>query len=352
MVKTEHFKTYPFQINTIDEKEKALVRKLLNADPSEYVRVGPKKYLETANISQLGLELLNFQARKDDVWLFGYQRSGTTMTQEMLWLIKNDLDFEGAAKEVLDHRFPVIDNSLFLDGKEIKEIGDRSHVNEEVKIIARKYEKPYWQALNEMTGNRFIKAHLPISLSPPSVFEVGCKVVYCARHPKDVLVSLFHILKLFKPKEWEDISFESYWTLFKNNLLWNTPWFEHVKEGWAKRNDKNVLFLYYEDTKKDIRGTLIKIANFLDKKLSDNDLNKLEEHFKIENFRKNKSVNNDHFIELGIASKNKEHQFIRKGEIGGWKKYFTPELNAEVDKWIQENLKDTDLVLPDRKSVV
>jgi hypothetical protein len=29
---------------------------------------------------------------------------------------------------------------------------------------------------------------------------------------------------------------------------------------------------------------------------------------------------------------------IITGKIGGWKDYFTPELNARADKWIAENL--------------
>lgn len=29
-----------------------------------------------------------------------------------------------------------------------------------------------------------------------------------------------------------------------------SPYFEHLKEAWEKRNDKNFLFLFYEDTVK------------------------------------------------------------------------------------------------------
>ena len=38
----------------------------------------------------------NFKVYEDDVWLIGFPRSGTTLMQEILWLIVNDYDYEAA----------------------------------------------------------------------------------------------------------------------------------------------------------------------------------------------------------------------------------------------------------------
>ena len=38
----------------------------------------------------------NFKVYEDDVWMCGFPRSGTTIMQELLWLIVNNYDFEGA----------------------------------------------------------------------------------------------------------------------------------------------------------------------------------------------------------------------------------------------------------------
>lgn len=338
------FDEYPFEVHQIDESSKQFLKSLnLTTD---LVYVGPKKYVASPAVTTDGLNLLNLQARPDDIWLFGYPRSGTTMTQELLWLIKNDLDFEGASKEILDHRFPYIDSIFYMDSSKWIDVCNKSNASSEVKEIGLKYSNAHYKTLQETSGNRFIKTHLPISLSTPTVFDAGCKAVYCARHPKDVIVSDFHCNKLFHP-DWEKLQFSDFWQLFKRGLLQNLPWFEHVKEGWARRNDKNFLFLYYEDLIKNKKESILKIARFLDKSLTDEDVDKLIQHLDIEKFRKNKSVNNDHFTDLGIASKNKEHQFIRKGKVGGWKEYFTPALNADADKWIKDNLKNSDLKLPD-----
>lgn len=38
----------------------------------------------------------NFEVHEDDVFLCGFPRSGTTFTQEMIWLILHDFDFDTA----------------------------------------------------------------------------------------------------------------------------------------------------------------------------------------------------------------------------------------------------------------
>ena len=49
--------------------------------------------------------------------------------------------------------------------------------------------------------------------------------------------------------------------------------------------------MFYEEAKFDMRNTLKKLANFLDKPLNDEDLPKLIEHLKFENVKKNPAIN-------------------------------------------------------------
>ncbi|XP_070491074.1 luciferin sulfotransferase-like [Chironomus tepperi] len=48
----------------------------------------------------------DFEVREDDIFVVGFQRSGTTRTQEMAWLIANDCDFETALKHDSEVRCP------------------------------------------------------------------------------------------------------------------------------------------------------------------------------------------------------------------------------------------------------
>lgn len=63
-----------------------------------------------------------------------------------------------------------------------------------------------FEFLQNQTKRRFIKTHLPIQLLPHSVLEVGAKVVYIARNPKDVAVSNFHFIKSTLKSDFEVFS--------------------------------------------------------------------------------------------------------------------------------------------------
>lgn len=69
----------------------------------------------------------------------------------------------------------------------------------------------------------------------------------------------------------------------------------------------------------------------------------LEKHLNIENFKNNPAVNLKYLKELKVL---KEHNFVRSGKTGGWRDYFDDELNARADKWIQENIKGTNIKFP------
>lgn len=57
---------------------------------------------------------------------------------------------------------------------------------------------PGYKFLPEIQEQRFIKTHLPFKILPPSVMEQHAKVVYVARNPKDVVVSYYHLNKLYR----------------------------------------------------------------------------------------------------------------------------------------------------------
>lgn len=79
------------------------------------------------------------------------------------------------------------------------------------------------------------------------------------------------------------------------------------------------------------------------KTYDDDEIQKIADHLKIENFRNNRMVNGSKLKTCGIID---DGNFIRKGAIGDWKDLFTEELNERANKWIEKNLRDTDLRFP------
>ena len=187
------------------------------------------------------------------------------------------------------------------------------------------------------------------------------------RNPKDVITSFFHFHKLFRVCEFNgDMElFAQYFMddMRKHNLIICTqlniinifikcnylvmfsPYFRHVLEGWSQRNLPNVLFLFYEDLKKDLRGQIQRVAKFLDKTLTEEQLVRLTEHLKIASFEKNESVNMEDVRRDGVAFNNTKTdvKFVRKGKTGDWKNHFGAELNSRIDAWIEKNTADTGL---------
>lgn len=76
---------------------------------------------------------------------------------------------------------------------------------------------PGYQFFAEMTQPRFIKTHLPFKLLPPSIAEARAKVVYVARHPKDVVVSYYHLNKLYRTQGYVN-DFDTFFEYFTRDL--------------------------------------------------------------------------------------------------------------------------------------
>lgn len=63
---------------------------------------GTTKVIIDANVMKEKVK--KFELLESDVILTGYNRSGTTMVSEMIWLLKNNFDFAKATSEVNDDR--------------------------------------------------------------------------------------------------------------------------------------------------------------------------------------------------------------------------------------------------------
>ena len=122
---------------------------------------------------------------------------------------------------------------------------------------------------------------------------------------------------------------------------WN-EFFEHAKtermqwgdiykwdNGWATNKDKgDILFIVYEDLKKDVMKEMKKITEFLNLTLSDAFLERIAEDTNIKNMKNDPAVRDPH------AKPDKP--FVRAGQSGGWKGYFTVEQNEWFDRKYKE----------------
>ncbi|KAG8547066.1 hypothetical protein GDO81_029198, partial [Engystomops pustulosus] len=194
--------------------------------------------------------------------------------------------------------------------------------------------------VDEVHSPRFLASHLPIHCFPKSLFSSKAKIIYIARSPKDVLVSLYHYAHMSylmkKPSSFDE--------LMEDFLQGRVPfgsWFDHIK-GWMQMKDKkNFLLVTYEDLKQDQRGTIKKICTFLENELEEQAVDLVLEHSSFNSMKKNNMSNNTMVPDYIMDTKN--NQFMRKGIIGDWKNHFTQEQKEYMDSIYHEKMKAIDV---------
>ncbi|XP_014679385.1 PREDICTED: sulfotransferase 1A1-like, partial [Priapulus caudatus] len=169
----------------------------------------------------------------------------------------NNCNTEKANEKILEERFPCVD--FTFEG--------RTPVNPDT-----------------LPSPRFIKIHLPYSLLPQTIKDKKCKIVYVSRNPKDNLVSYYF-----------SFPYGPYW---KHNLSY-----------WDVREEANILFIKYEDMKKDPNASIRKIAEYLGKELTEDQVDLIAEATSFKKMKTNPNTNYDWLPENDVPE---THKFMRK----------------------------------------
>lgn len=165
--------------------------------------------------------------------------------------------------------------------------------------------------------------------------------MYVAREPKDLCVSYYKYCQLIHNLR---CSFEDFCELFLNNKTPYAPLWPHYLGFWNKRHEANVLFLKYEDMKRDLKGIIGQVADFMGKKVGGEQVDALSEYLSFSSMKKNPGVNLEPVLQKRKYSKVPvDGEFIRKGVVGDWKNFMTTEMAERFDRWTEENTRGTDL---------
>ncbi|XP_048464035.1 sulfotransferase 4A1 isoform X2 [Rhincodon typus] len=178
-------------------------------------------------------EIANFPVRESDIWIVTYPKSGTSLLQELVYLVSQDADPDEIGIMNIDEQVPVLE-----------------------------YPQPGLDIIKELTSPRFIKSHLPYRFLPVDLHNGQSKVICMARNPKDLVVSYYQFHRSLRTMSYRG-TFQEFCRRFMNDKLGYGSWFEHVQEFWEHRMDSNVLFLLYEDLLKNLAGTVELLVRFL-----------------------------------------------------------------------------------------
>ncbi|XP_020866672.1 cytosolic sulfotransferase 7 [Arabidopsis lyrata subsp. lyrata] len=193
---------------------------------------------------------------------------------------------------------------------------------------------------------RLFSTHMGFQTLREALKNSPCKIVYVGRNMKDVLVSFWYTncaqLKIEVERSILDsIMFESF---CRGVINYGSSW-EHVLNYWraSLEDSKDVLFLKYEELKKEPRDQLNILAEFLGCPFTVEE----EESGSVEEILDLCSLGNLKNLEInktGKTLKGPEHKnFFREGEVGDSKNYLTPEMEKIIDMIIEEKFRGSDL---------
>ena len=248
-----------------------------------------------------------FVVEDGDVFVVTYPRSGTTWTEQMVHLLLNEGE-QGEQRltdavpwlETLPHRPPGM-----------------------------------IEFLETLPKPRRFTSHLPLSLMPP-LHDKNARIIYVARNPKDVAVSTyFHVQsKLGYEGTWDE-----HFQEFLQGDVGCGPYFDHILPWWqASQNDSRILFMKYEEMKKDHAGSVARLASFLDLQ-ADSQL--IETVVRLSSFGSMTSKETTNFDWIPQRADVPKH--FRKGEIGDWRNHFSAEQSQQMDDLVMKKLKDSGL---------
>lgn len=102
----------------------------------------------------------------------------------------------------------------------------------------------------------------------------------------------------------------------------------------------------YDGLFQNLPGVIRRTAEFMDKKLSDDEVEELAQHLSFKSMKNNPAINGEEFIrevkeKHNLPTDDPELTFIRKGEVGSWKQELPDYMIDKFKKWAAEKLEGT-----------
>lgn len=222
---------------------------------------------------------MELDVRPDDVFISSYPRSGTTLTQWILYLLTHDGQPDPPH---LTHASPWFERSLA--------IGELTAAD-----------------LAAFSSPRIFKSHLPRQWLPD-----GARYIYVQREGPDVLVSYFHF---YRSHLGFDGTLDEFYRRFIQGRVQYGSWFNHVSEWHEHASDPDVLILQYEDLLSERRACIERIVDFLGWQRDERVIQHAIDESGFDEMKRREPIF-DHATALLLERGVKPHSFLRAGEAG------------------------------------
>ncbi len=253
-----------------------------------------------------------------DVFVTCFSKSGTNWTMQMAV----QLAHRGAAEfEHIHHLVPWPDAPLFPGVIPLDDPGPRQRAP---------------------TGLRAIKTALPAAYVP---YSPDARYLCVARDPKEIVVSAYYFVTStfglrahISPEQWLELS------LKPTSMI--SMWPEHMASYWSWRDRPNVLVLMFPEMKRDLAGTVDRVARHLGVTL-DADQRAAVIHKCSFAYMKSKQ---SCFAppRMPLLTGRARGEMIRSGKTGDLD-FITPKLRAQLDEMMLARLRELGSDFPYRE---
>jgi hypothetical protein len=189
------------------------------------------------------------------------------------------------------------------------------------------------------TALRVIKTHLHAGQVP---YSPQARYICVTRDPKDVFVSSYHFVRdgmlgvLMPPKD-------KWLRTFLSPDAISGSWAGHVAGWWALRQRDNVLFLTYEEMKRDLPGSVRRIAALMGVALSEAELQSVVQQAGFEHM---KSIADRFDLTGRFRGHRAGGRIMRRGQSGGSAEMLARGEQQRIDAWCRAELTRLDCDFP------
>ena len=198
----------------------------------------------------------------------------------------------------------------------------------------QRYAIPLQDAVDWETSperKRVIKTHFDWELLP---YSENARYIMVIRDPKDVFVSSYFFVKDVLGPAMPSV--DTWYKLFvSEGFPMGGSWAANTAGYWAQRGRGNVMILSFKSMKRDLRGTVRKVAQFLGAEASESVIDLVCEK---SSFQYMKGI--DHKFRMGkLIPWRAEGAMMRKGAQGGSSELLSRERQWEMDAYFRAELK-------------
>jgi hypothetical protein len=189
---------------------------------------------------------------------------------------------------------------------------------------------------------RVFKSHLDAHRIPK-----GGRYIVAIRNPQDAAYSMFRFMEgwFIEPGTIALDDFVRATFIASGNAPGSTrgDYWTHLTSWWLRRKDPDVLLMAYEHMKDDLRGTIRKVATFMEIPLDDELLAITEEHASLQFMQEHKDRFDDKLMrERSVAvagvPADSESSKVRTGQVGESRQRLGVDVSAALDALWRERI--------------